>query len=165
MLSLKLHTPSGQVPVRALLDTGCELPGVINRRLAVALELPLQASTRRVRTATGETVTGIQQTSVQTHFSADFTRRIDYGVMDIPGFDVILGMGFLHQCAPYQLSCDVEGVCSVLLTSPTSLRTVRLEGERIGALDMSLSPELSCVLDDDTAGQPSIRVQWEVPSG
>ncbi len=32
-------------------------------------------------------VTGLQQAAVQTHFAHDFTRRVGYGVLDIPGFD------------------------------------------------------------------------------
>jgi hypothetical protein len=47
---------------------------------------------------------------------------VEYGVLDIPGFDVFLGMGFLQQCAPYQLQDDEQGQRSVRLTSPSSRR-------------------------------------------
>ena len=75
-VSIKLHTPQGPVPVQALVDTGCELPGLIHPRLVSALELPLDSTRRDVRTASGEVVRGMQQASVQTHFAPELTRRI-----------------------------------------------------------------------------------------
>ena len=100
-MCIRLHTPRGPVPIRALVDTGCELPGLLHRRLVSELNLPLDPASRTVQTATGEVVTGMQQVSVQTHFGRDFTRRLSYGVLDLPWFDAISGVGFLSQCTPY----------------------------------------------------------------
>jgi hypothetical protein len=101
-VGIKLHTPRGPVFVNALVDIGCELQGIVNKHFAAAWDLlPLSPGAQSVRTATGEIVTGLQQAAVQTHFAHDFTRRVEYGVLDIPGFDVVLGMGFLRQCVPY----------------------------------------------------------------
>ena len=106
----------------------------------------------------------MQQVSVQTHFGRDFTRRLSYGVLDLPGFDAILGVGFLSQCAPYQLRCDGYGKRSVLLTSPSSHRVVVMEGETVGALDMQV-PQLTAILSPTEAHSPkSLEMQWDVPS-
>jgi hypothetical protein len=40
-VDLKLHTQRGPVAVTALVDTGCELQGLINKRFAAAWDLPL----------------------------------------------------------------------------------------------------------------------------
>ena len=161
---IKLHTPRGPVPVRALVDTGCELPGLLNKRLVSALDLPLEQASRTVRTATGEVVTGVQQVSVQTHFGRGFTRRLSYGVLDLPGFDAILGVGFLRQCAPYQLRCDGHGKRSVLLTSPSSHRLVVMEGETVGALEMQATQLKAVMLPKEVHSPLALEMLWTVPS-
>ncbi len=117
-VGIKLHTPRGPVTVNALVDTGCELQGIVNKHFTAAWDLPLSPAAQSVRTAIGEIGTGLQQAAVQTHFAHDFTRRVEYGVLDIPCFDVVLGMGFLQQCVPYRLQEDTCGRRSVCLTSP-----------------------------------------------
>ena len=123
-----------------------------------------------MRTATGEVVTGLQhwQAAVQTHFAPDFTWRVQYGVLDIPGFDVVLGMGFLTQSAPYQLQEDARGRRSVHLTSPSSHRLVQLEAQPLLPVTVPTSPQLAATVQLEvehpvnTAGQ--LEMQWSVPS-
>ena len=167
-VGIKLHTPRGPVSVNALVDTGCELQGIVNKRFAATWDLPLAPASQSVRTATGEVVTGLQQAAVQTHFAPDFTRRVQYGVLDIPGFDVVLGMGFLTQCAPYQLQEDARGRRSVRLTSPSSHRLVQLEAQPLLPITVPTSPQLAATVQLEvehpvnTAGQ--LEMQWSVPS-
>ena len=161
-VGVKLHTPRGPVPVKALVDTGCELPGLVNKRFAAAWDLPLSPTSQLVRTATGELVKGMQQTTVQTHFAPDFTRRVEYGVLDIPGFDLILGMGFLEQCAPFQLQGDGRGGRSVRLTPPSSQRMVVLAAEPLQPLSVPAAPLLAASVQVDPL--MSLEMQWSVPS-
>ena len=163
-VSIKLHTPKGPVPVQALVDTGCELPGLIHPRLVSALELPLEPTQRDVRTASGEVVRGMHQASVQTHFAPELTRRISYGVLDIPGFDVILGEGFLRQCAPYHLACDLDGQRSITVTHPSSRRTVALCAERLGPLTISAQPLLASLAEEVPPAPVPLEMSWAVPS-
>ncbi len=104
--------------MNALVGTGCELQWIVNKHFAAAWDLLLSPVAQSVRTATEEIVTRFQQAAVQMHFAHDFTRRVEYGVLDIPGFDLVLGMGFLRQCALYQLQGVACGRRSVRLTSP-----------------------------------------------
>jgi hypothetical protein len=165
-VGIKLHTPRGPVSVNALVDTGCELQGIVNKHFAATWDLPLSPASQSVRTATGEVVTGLQQAAVQTHFAPDFTRRVQYGVLDIPGFDVVLGMGFLKQCAPYQLQEDARGRRSVRLTSPSSHRLVQLEAQPLLPITVPTSPQLAATVQVEhqvyTEGQ--LEMQWSVPS-
>ncbi len=68
------------------------MPGLLHRRLVSERDLPLEPASRKVWTATEEVVAGMQQVSVQTHFGRDFPRRLSYGVLDLPGFNAILGV-------------------------------------------------------------------------
>lgn len=165
-VSLKLHTPRGPVPVTALVDTGCELEGLINKRFAATWDLPLSPAPQSVRTATGEVVSGMQQAAVQTHLAPGFSRRVTYGVLDIPGFDIILGVGFLQQCAPYQLRDDGQGRRSVQLTSPSSRRVVVLEAEPIRQLTVAQSPLVAANVHTEPP-QPTpepLEMQWSAPT-
>ena len=165
-VGVKLQTPRGPVSVNALVDTGCELQGIVNKHFAAAWDLPLSPAAQSVRTATGEVVTGLQQAAVQTHFAPDFTRRVEYGVLDIPGFDVVLGMGFLRQCAPYQLQEDACGRRSVRLTSPSSHRVVQLEAQTRQSISVPDSPPLTATVQSELPidAAVSFEMQWSVPS-
>jgi transposase InsO family protein len=163
---LKLHTPRGPVPVTALVDTGCELQGLVNKRFAATWDLPLSPASQSVRTATGETVSGMQQAAVQTHLAPGFSRRVEYGVLDIPGFDVILGMGFLQQCAPYQLQDDGQGQRSIRLTSPSSRRVVVLEAEPRHQLTVPPAPILAAQAHAElpTHHNGPLEMHWSAPT-
>ena len=165
-LGIKLHTPKGPVKVTALVDTGCELPGLIHPRLVSALDLSLEPAGRTVRTATGEVVTGLQQTSVQTQFAPNFTRRVSYGVLEFPGFDVVLGEGFLRQCAPYQLKCDGAGHRSISLTSPSTHRMVESIAELFPELTVPPHPALlpASAAEPPAAASADIDMSWAIPS-
>ena len=163
-VSLKLHTPRGPVPVTALVDTGCELQGLVNKRFAATWDLPLSPASQSVRTATGEVVSGMQQAAVQTHFAPGFSRRVEYGVLDIPGFDVILGVGFLQQCAPYQLQDDGQGQRSVRLTVPSSRRVMVLEAAPLGQLTVPQSPLLAANVHAAQTAHGPMEMHWSTPT-
>ena len=163
-VGIKLNTPRGPVAVNALVDTGCELQGLINKHFAAAWDLPLTPAAQSVRTATGEVVTNMQQATVQTHFSHDFTRRVEYGVLDIPGFDVVLGMGFLRQCAPYQLQEDGGGRRSVRLTSPSTQRRILLEAQPLQPLSVPNAHRLAAALKLEQPETMPLEMHWSVPS-
>jgi hypothetical protein len=128
------------------------------------LVVPLTPAAQSVRTATGEVVKNMQQATVQTHFSHDFTRRVEYGVLDIPGFDVVLGMGFLRQCAPYQLQEDGGGRRSVRLTSPSTQRRILLEAQPLQPLLVPNAHRLAAAIKVEQPETMPLEMHWSVPS-
>lgn len=163
-VDLKMRTPRGPAAVKALVDTGCELQGLVSKRFAAAWDLPLSPASQSVRTASGEVVTGLQQTAVPTHFAPGFSRRVEYGVLDIPGFDVILGMGFLQHCAPYQLQDDGCGGRSIRLTSPSSRQLVTLQATQQLPLKVSALPHRVATVQLAQSEPGALEMHWAVPS-
>ena len=135
-LVVRLHTPRGLVPIRALIDTGCELEGVINRQIVTRFELPLRQSGQRVRTASGQRISGVEQALIKTHFAPGCTRSIRYGVLDLPGFDAVLGLPFLERCTPYSLVGAANGKRELHLTWPGTARVVVFANAVSGPLQL-----------------------------
>jgi hypothetical protein len=48
-----------------------------------------------VRAANGTRTAGLRHCFVNSHLAPGFTRKVKYGILDLPGYDGILGMGFL----------------------------------------------------------------------
>lgn len=101
VVPVRIKTPQGLVLIRALIDTGCELEGLLSPRLVKQFGLETHQAPRPIRTVSGEVVSGLQQTRLQTVLAPGFTRCLSYAILDMPGFDAILGMQFLSQCAPF----------------------------------------------------------------
>ena len=54
-----------------------------------------------VRTASGERIAGVRHLLANTRFTPTFTHRVAFGVLDLPGFDGLLGVGFLNKFTAY----------------------------------------------------------------
>jgi len=165
VLPVRIKTPQGLVQIRALVDTGCELEGILSSRLVQQFGLEAYPSQRPVRTVSGEVLTGMSQSRVQTVLAPGFTRCIAYGVLDVPGFDAILGMQFLRQCAPFTLQWGAAGARELHLRIPSSGRLVVLPCEPCETLQVPASGPVDDTVSATAADAPasSFTVQWSVP--
>ena len=171
-LTLRLHTPRGLIPIRALVDTGCELEGILNRQLAQQLGIQLQPSTQSIRTANGQTVTGIEHALVKTHFAPGCTRSVRYGALELPGVDAVLGMPFLERCSPFHLGRDSSGERTLHLTWPGSGKSLVFASAVAGPLQVAdqlesvdhLAADSVPAQDDVPISTEALCMQWEPPS-
>ena len=107
-------------------------------------------------------VTGVPIVWANTRFSPTFTHRVAYGVLDLPGFDGLLGVGFLHKFMPYAISVKDAATKVVSFTNARSKEVVTVPGVPILAVESQM---FSATQSDNVSGDaPVISVQWEPPS-
>ena len=82
-------------PIRAIIDTGCELDGAIDQSVLMHWQITPQLSSTVIHGATGS-ASGVPH--VRAHLrSLHEQHRLDLAVLPLPGVQMLLGMGFLHS--------------------------------------------------------------------
>ena len=165
-IEVGLTVNSGNKPVyaRLVVDCGCELPGVLSTEFVQRQGWQPTPSDIRVRTAGGQQISGVSQVFANSHFAPGFTRRVEYGVLDLPGFDGLLGMGFLNQFLPFTISVTDGHPPVVSLTEPKTGQLIQLKGldYNFGQAPKAAETEEQGPQNTDTS--PVLLVQWEPPS-
>jgi len=115
-------------------------------------------SSVNISTADGRQLQGVPHIVANSHLAPGFTRPVTYGVLDLPGFDGLLGMGFLNQFKPFAITVTSASQRSLTLTNPRNQRQVQIEGREWSwaAGTTAESPGTGRV---DSAPAPHITVQ------
>lgn len=113
-----------KIPVRALIDTGCQLDGAVNEQLLQSWGVLPRPSSTIIRGATGSS-TGVPHLLANVVFGPKIEHRLDLVVLPLPGVDILLGNSFLHSvgavisCRDRTISwCTPKGVDVTLRASP-----------------------------------------------
>jgi hypothetical protein len=80
---------------RLVVDSACTLEGVLSKEFVQRLGWDTLPASTSINTANGEKVSGVPLVLANTRFTPNCTRWVAYGVLDLPGFDGLLGAGFL----------------------------------------------------------------------
>lgn len=84
------------IPVRALIDTGCQLDGAVNEQLLQSWGVLPRPSTTTIHGATGS-ATGVPHILANVVFGSKVEHRLDMVVLPLPGVDILLGNAFLQS--------------------------------------------------------------------
>ena len=115
---------------------------------------------KSIQTASGERVSGVRHVLANTRFSPNFTRRIAYGVLDLPGTDGILGIGFLNKFLPNVMVVENESTKSISFTVPHSGQVVNIKA----ITPVTVTSQIP-VSKATTESEPHcLSMQWEPPS-
>ncbi len=79
------------VLARLVVDSACTLEGVLSKEFVQRCRWTTLPSSTTISTANGEKVAEVPLMLANTRFTPTCTRRVAYGVLDLPGFDGILG--------------------------------------------------------------------------
>ncbi len=109
---------SKPVPAWLVVACGCELPGVLSTEFVQRQGWQPTPSDVWVSIPGGQQISAVSQVFANSHFAPGFTRRVEYGVLDLPGFDGLIGMGFLDQFLPFSISVTDYHTRVVSLTEP-----------------------------------------------
>ena len=154
-----ISPPTGGQPVlaRLVVDSGCELEGALSSQFVSKWGWHTLPSLTSIRTASGERVSGIRHILANTHFTPGFTRRVAFGVLDLPGIDGILGVGFLNKFMPYSIQVTSTSSKALHLTVPKTKEVIVVPG--------TVTPELTCTLPRAPPTEANaLLVQWTPPS-
>ena len=163
IIEAQLNVQEGSPPVHARLvvDSGCQLEGVLSTdfvRRQGWQAIPLAKS---ICTADGRQIQGLKHIVANSHLAPGFTRQVDYGVLDLPGYDGLLGISFLNQFKPFAITVTSEAQRGITLTNPKTKQPVHIAG--LGWEQFYGKPsEQSAVHEGVT--QPQVTVQWEAPT-
>jgi len=122
VVDVLLTPPQGGkvVHARLIVDTGCQLDGVLSADFVNRHGWATVPSHVAVRAANGTRTVGIRHCFVNSHLAPGFTRKVKYGILDLPGYDGLIGMGFLTQFQPFSIAVSDDAHRSLTLTLPTS---------------------------------------------
>jgi len=110
-----------------------------------------------IRAANGTRTAGIRHCFVNSHFAPGFTRKVKYGILDLPGYDGLIGMGFLTQFQPFSITVSDANHSRLNLTIPKSGQLISVPGVPYAWQDGNKQPE--------THGeQLEVQFQHEPPS-
>ena len=162
LIEVWLTPPHGVQPVRARLvvDSGCQLEGVLSSDFVQRWGWETLPSLTTVRTASGERIAGVRHLLANTRFTPTFTHRVAFGVLDLPGFDGLLGVGFLNKFTPYAITVQDATHKSVQWTVPKTKEIISVPGLVTSLVD---SPDQGPSVSEQTP-LPCLAVQWEPPS-
>ena len=122
-LRSKLVSPDSGGPIRQ--GTG------ISRQLTYELSDPLEIPAGEHRTSLVAAQAQVKSYMVaNTRFTPNFTHRVAFGVLDLPGFDGLLGVGFLNQFLPYSIEVASPTDKVVRFTLPKTKEVIQLRGVR-----------------------------------
>ena len=168
MIEVWLTPRPGAQPAlaRLVVDSACTLEGVLSKEFVQRWGWDTLPATTTISTASGEKVAGVPLVLANTRFTPQHTRRVAYGVLDLPGFDGLLGAGFLDKCKTYEIAKhDSHKV--LRFTPPRSAEVVEVLGVPIVEVEMHwgtyVDPTLA-VPTGEAAATPVLSVQWEPPS-
>ena len=82
-------------------------------------------------------------------------------MLDLQGFDGLLGVGFLHKFMPYAISVKDAATIVVSFTNARSKEVVTVPGVPILAVKSQMFSEIT---SDSVSGATPVSVQWEPPS-
>jgi hypothetical protein len=138
MIEVWMTPASGTQPVlaRLVVDTACTLEGVLSKEFVQRWEWSTLPASTTIRTVSGEKVAGVPLVLANTRFAPTCTRRVAYGVLDLPGFDGLLGAGFLQKCTSYAISGSQQHDDKLLtFTLPRSPEVVKVKGVPLVAVE------------------------------
>ena len=130
VVDVLLNPPEGgkAVHARLIVDTGCQLEGVLSAEFVSRHGWATFPSNVTVRAANGTRTAGLRHCFVNSHLAPGFTRKVKYGILDLPGYDGILGMGFLTQFQPFVISVSDDANRRLTLTLPSSGQEIAIQG-------------------------------------
>ena len=153
--------PTGGQPVlaRLVVDSGCELEGALSSQFVSRWGWHTLPSLTSIRTASGERVSGIRHLLANMHFTLGFIRRVAFRVLDLPGIDGLLGIGFpvLNKLRPYSIHVTSTSSKALHLTVPMTKEVI--------VVPRTVTPELTCTLPRAPFTEANtLLAQWTPPS-
>ncbi len=126
----QLNVQEGTAPVtaRLVVDSGCQLEGVLSAEFVRRQGWQALPSSVNIHTADGRQLQGLNRIVANSHLAPGFTRPVTYGVLDLPGLDGLLGMGFLNQFQPFTISVESPTQRGLTLTNPKTQQRVHIAG-------------------------------------
>lgn len=163
VIEARLAIRNGDKPVtaRLVVDSGCQLEGVLSTEFIRKQGWSPGPTSLAVNTAAGHKVQGVQQIFANSHLAPGFTRQVAYGVLNLPGFDGLLGVGFLNQFKPFAIEVRSNTERVVKLTLPKNQQVITIPG--LAWDGFAGESSRGDVLPAD-ASPPVLSVQWEPPS-
>ena len=83
-----------------------------------------------------------------------------FGVLDLPGFDGLIGVGFLNQFLPYSIQVNSATDKIVRFTTPKSKEVIQVRG----VSPSTVYSRLDVGVPEPPESPVSLAVQWEAPS-
>jgi hypothetical protein len=162
LIEVWLTPPHWVQPVLAhlVVDSGCQLEGVLSSDFVQRWGWETFPSLSTVHTASGERIAGVRHLLANTRFTPTFTHRVAFGVLDLPDFDGLLGVGFLNKFTPYAITVQDATHESVQWTVPKTKEIISVPGL---ATSLVASPDQGPSVSEQTP-LPCLAVQWEPPS-
>ena len=163
MIEVWITPRLGAKPVLARLavDTGCQLEGVLSTDFVQRWGWETVPSLTSIRTANGGVVSGVRHLRANTRFHPIFTHQVAYGVLDLPGFDGLLGAGFLQRFSPYSISVTNSQSKEVCFTVPQTKEVIKLQGITAELNSLVQSPPLT---EPELETKPCLAIQWTPPT-
>jgi hypothetical protein len=161
MIEAQLNVQEGRAPVtaRLVVDIGCQLEGVLSSDFVRHQGWQAIPLSTYVHTADGRKHQGLPGIVANSHLAPGFTRQISYGVLDLPGFDGLLGVGFLNQFQPFSITVTSATQRGLTLTNPKTHKPVHIR-----ELGWDSWAAASPIQSEADSVQPPVGVQWEAPS-
>jgi len=125
---LNVQEGAPPVPARLVVDSGCQLEGVLSTDFVRRQGWQAMPSSVNIRTADGRRLHGVNSIVANSHLAPGFTRPVTYGVLDLPGFDGLLGMGFLNQFQQFAITVTSDSQRHLTLTNPRNKQQVQIAG-------------------------------------
>ena len=143
IIEAHLNVQEGSPPVHARLvvDTGCQLEGVLSTDFVRRQGWQAIPWERSVRTADGRQIQGLTHIVANSHLAPGFTRQVDYGVLDLPGYDGLLGISFLNHFTPFAITGTSDTQRGITLTNPKNKQLVHIAGLSGEQLTMNYSAQ------------------------
>ena len=163
MIEVWITPRSGAKPVLARLavDTGCQLEGVLSTDFVQRWGWDTVPSKTSIRTASSEVVSGVRHVLANTRLHPNFTHQIAFGVLDLPGFDGLLGAGFLHRFLPYSIDVKDSQSKVVSFTVPKTKEVIKLQGITV---EFSSKVQVPSFAESESAQKSCLAIQWTPPS-
>ena len=74
---------------------------------------------------------GVPYMVANTQITPNFTHVVEFGVLDLPSLDGLLGVSFLNQFLPYSIKVSLPTDKVVLFTLPKTKEAIQLCGANI----------------------------------
>jgi hypothetical protein len=143
IIEAHLNVQEGSPPVhtRLVVDTRCQLKGVLCTDFVCHQGWKAIQWEKRVHTADGSQIQGLTHIVANLHLAPGFTRQVDYGVLDLPGYDGLLGISFLNHFTLFAITSTSDTQHGIMLTNPKNKQLVHIAGLSWEQLAMNYSAQ------------------------
>ena len=109
-------SPSRWVTAQLFVDSGCQIDGILSKRFIWQHQLSTSSADMAISTVTGEKVTGLSSTRLKVRLSPQVSQVLNFGVLDLPIGDGLIGLGFLNRCRPFSIIGAADGSSMLQIT-------------------------------------------------